>query len=121
MPQVLVIEDQKETIALIKTILSTRNIETTFAVRAQEGLDMMRDNPPDVVIMDLLLPEVDGFTAIEIMKADENLSDIPVIAITAASIANTHERLREVGADAFIAKPFKIPELIKLVEDFLKS
>lgn len=120
MPTVLVIDDQKETVRLIESILATRKIETISAPKAQEGLALMRQHLPDVVIMDLLLPEIDGFTAIEMMKDDEDLQDIPVIAITAASIAHTHERLREVGADAFIGKPFQIPQLINLVERFIK-
>lgn len=120
MATVLVIDDQKETVQLMESIFTTRNIKTISAPKAKEGIDLIRQHLPDVVIMDLLLPEVDGFTAIEIIRADEELQHIPIIAITAASIAHAQERLREVGADAFIAKPFKIPELLNLVESFLK-
>ena len=119
MPTVLVIEDQKETTALIKAIMRMQNIDVVASERAVDGIDMMRDNPPDIVFMDLLLPGMDGFTAIEIIKNDESLKHIPVIAITAASIANVHDRLVEVGADAFIAKPFVIPELVTIVKSFL--
>ena len=120
MPTVLVIEDQHETVALIKAILATRNIDMVAVERAQAGIDLIQSNPPDVVIMDLLLPGMDGFTAIEIIKTDDSTKHIPVIAITAASIANSHERLRKAGADAFVAKPFKIPELLGAIERFLK-
>jgi len=120
MPTVLIIEDQKETITLIETILSTRNIDTMSAERAEVGIELMHHQVPDLVFMDLLLPEIDGFKAIEMIKSDEALCHIPVIAITAASIANAHERLRNAGADAFIAKPFKIPELLDLVESFIR-
>lgn len=120
MPTALVVEDQKETAMLMQSILSMRNINVIAVERATEGIELMRDKMPDVVFMDLLLPEMDGFTAIEIIKADDDLKHIPVIAITAASIANTHDRLRQAGADAFIAKPFKIPELLATVESFLR-
>jgi len=119
MPTILVIEDQRETTALIVAIMKMQNIDVVSAERATDGIDLMRDNPPDIVFMDLLLPEMDGFTAIEIIKNDDSLKHIPVIAITAASIANVHDRLTEVGADAFVAKPFVIPELLKVVRGFL--
>lgn len=119
MPTVLVIEDQKETISLLEAIFATRGITMLSAGHAQIGLDLMRAQLPDVVLMDLLLPEIDGFKAIEMIKADDDLKHIPVIAFTAASISNVHERLSKVGADAFIAKPFKIPELLDLTASFL--
>ncbi len=120
MPTALVVEDQKETANLIKSILATRNIDVILVERATDGIDSMRDTLPDIVFMDLLLPEMDGFTAIEIIKTDDALKNVPVIAITAASITDTYDRLREAGADAFIAKPFKIPELLATVASFLK-
>lgn len=119
MRTVLLVEDQKETIHLVQTILSTRNIHVVATSRALEGIELMRESLPDLVLMDLLLPEVDGFEAIEIIRADETLKDVPIIAFTAASIANVHHRLKEVGADAFIHKPFKVPELLKIVEGLL--
>lgn len=121
MPTILVIEDQKETTALIQAIMRMQNIDVIAAERATDGIEMMRDTPPDIVFMDLLLPEMDGFTAIEIIKNDDSLKHIPVIAITAASIAKVHDRLTEVGADAFIAKPFIIPELLSVVKGFLSQ
>lgn len=119
MPTVLVVDDQKETSHLMQSIFAMRNIDTISALNAQDGINLMRDQSPDLVFMDLLLPEIDGFTAIQMIRSDETLQHIPIIAITAASIAHTHERLREVGADAFIAKPFQIPELFKLVDRFV--
>jgi len=120
MPLALVVEDQKETAVLMTSILATRNIDVITVERASDGIEMMHNKHFDVVFMDLLLPEIDGFTAIEMIKADNDLKHIPVIAITAASITNTHDRLTKAGADAFIAKPFKIPELLATVESFLK-
>ena len=119
MPIALVIEDQRETAALMESILATRQIDVVSVERAPDGIEWMRHTKPDIVFMDLLLPEVDGFTAISIIKNDDDLKHIPVIAITAASIANTMDRLNEVGADAFVAKPFKIPELLAVVERLL--
>ena len=119
MPTILLIEDQKETIALVKAIMGMQRIDIIAVERAQDGLDRMRENPPDMVLMDLLLPEMDGFTAIKIIKTDDTLKHIPVIAITAASIGNVHEQLRDVGADAFVAKPFQIPDLVNVVKSFL--
>lgn len=119
MPTILVIEDQIETIALIKAIMKMQKIDVIAVERAREGIDIMRDNPPDLIFMDLLLPEMDGFTAIEIIKNDDSLKHIPIIAITAASIPDAHDRLREVGADAFVTKPFEIPELLQVVKSLL--
>ena len=119
MATILLIEDQLETTALVKAIMKMQQIDVIAVERAQDGLDLMRENPPDLVLMDLLLPEIDGFAATEIIKNDDSLKHIPVIAITAASIANVHDRLTEVGADAYVAKPFVIPELLDVVRSFL--
>jgi two-component system, cell cycle response regulator DivK len=119
MPTILLIEDQLETTALVKAIMKMQQIDVIAVERAQDGIDLMRDNPPDMVLMDLLLPEMDGFVATEIIKQDDALKHIPVIAITAASIADIHDKLNEVGANAYISKPFVIPELLDVVKSFL--
>lgn len=119
MPTVLVIEDQVETSTLIKSILKLHQIDVVAFEMAQDGIDYARENPPDLILMDLLLPRMDGFTAIGIIKQDDNLRHIPVVAVTAASIANAHQRLEAVGADGFITKPFNIPDLLAQVKMFL--
>jgi two-component system response regulator VicR len=118
--RVLCIEDHPEMIDLIRLILGRRGLQVEGATGGREGLRIMRENPPDLVLLDLMMPEVDGWEVYRQIKADETLRDIPVIAVTAK--AQSIDRvlgLQIAGMDDFITKPFKLKELISSVERVL--
>jgi len=118
--KILVIDDQQETVMLMQSILRTHgNIEVIAANLAQDGIDLARDHMPDLIFMDLLLPGLDGFAATKIIKADEHLQHIPVIALTAASIADANRKMREAGCDAILTKPFTIPAIMTIIEKYI--
>lgn len=107
-------------IDLIRLILDRQGFEVEGAVGGREGLKMLRENPPDLVLLDLMMPDVDGWEVYRQIKADERLKAIPVIAVTAK--AQNIDRvlgLHIAGMDDFITKPFGPRELISSVKRVL--
>jgi DNA-binding response OmpR family regulator len=120
--RVLCIEDHPEMIELIRMILGRQGFEVEGAVSGREGLRIMRINPPDVVLLDLVMPDVDGWEVYRQIRADDALKHIPVIAVTAK--AQSIDRvlgLQIAGMDDFITKPFDQKELINSVERVLSG
>ena len=118
--RVLCIEDHPEMIELIRLILGRQGFDVEGAVGGREGLRVMREDPPDLVLLDLMMPDVDGWEVYRQVKADERLKEIPVIAVTAK--AQNIDRvlgLHIAGMDDFITKPFGPKELVASVERVL--
>jgi two-component system, OmpR family, response regulator VicR len=118
--RVVCIEDHPEMIDLIRLILGRQGFEVEGALGGREGLRILRDNPPDLVLLDLMMPDVDGWEVYRQMKADERLKNIPVIAVTAK--VQSIDRvlgLHIAGMEDFITKPFKLKDLISSVERVL--
>lgn len=114
------VEDDAEMIELVRLILGRRGFEVIGAEGGWEGLETMRREKPDLVLLDLMMPDLDGWEVFQQMKADENLKDTPVIVITAK--AQTIDRvlgLHIAKVDDYISKPFSPPELIASVERVL--
>jgi len=118
--RILCIEDHPEMIELVKLILGRRGFEVEGAVGGKEGLDAMTANPPDLILLDLMMPDVDGWEVYRQIKAKEALRDRPVIVITAkAQGIDRVLGLHIAGVDDYITKPFGPQELIDSVEGFL--
>jgi DNA-binding response OmpR family regulator len=118
--RVLCIEDHPEMIELIRLILGREGFDVEGAIGGREGLRIMHEDPPDLVLLDLMMPDVDGWEVYRQLKADEALKTIPVIAVTAK--AQSIDRvlgLHIAGMDDFITKPFGPKELIASVERIL--
>ncbi|RMF47678.1 MAG: response regulator [Anaerolineae bacterium] len=114
------VEDDAEMIELVRLILGRRGFEVIGAEGGWDGLETMRREKPDLVLLDLMMPDLDGWEVFQQMKADEVLRDIPVIVITAK--AQTIDRvlgLHIAKVDDYISKPFSPPELIASVERVL--
>lgn len=90
--RVLCIEDHPEMIELIRLILGRQGFEVEGAVGGREGLRIMRDNPPDLVLLDLMMPEMDGFDVIEAIRARKDLADTRIIVITAKTLTSSERR-----------------------------
>ena len=117
---ILCIEDQQEMIDLIRLILSRRNFEIRGANSGKEGLEIIRTEHPDLVLLDLMMPEMDGWEVYQQMKADEATRDIPVIVVTAkAQSIDKVLALRIAKVDDYIAKPFSPQELLNSVDNVL--
>ena len=118
--RILCIEDHPEMIELIRLILERRGFEVEGAVGGREGLRVMLQNPPDLVLLDLMMPDVDGWEVYRQIKAKDELKEIPVIAVTAkAQGVDRVLGLHIAGMDDFITKPFAPKELVASVERIL--
>ena len=118
--RILCIEDHPEMIELVKLILGRRGFEVEGAVGGKEGIDAMTENPPDLILLDLMMPDVDGWEVYRQIKATAALKDCPVVVITAkAQGIDRVLGLHIAGVDDYITKPFGPQELIESVERFL--
>ncbi len=120
--RVLCIEDEPEMIDLIRLILERKGFEVLGAVGGQEGLDVVRREKPDLVLLDLMMPDVDGWEVYRQMKADEELQHIPVVVVTAkAQSIDKVLGLHIAKVDDYVTKPFGPGDLVESVERVLKK
>ena len=118
--RVLCIEDHPEMIELIRLILGRQGFDVDGAEGGREGLKAMQENPPDLVLLDLMMPDMDGWEVYRQIKANDQLKEIPVIAVTAkAQGIDRVLGLHIAGMDDFITKPFGPKELVASVEHVL--
>lgn len=119
MPRIVLIEDTENNRALLKRRL--RKYEFDMAEDAEIGLQKIRDNPPDLVLMDVGLPGMDGYDATRALKADPATSNIPVIILTAHAMAGDEEKAKIAGADDYAAKPIDFPNLIEKIDSHIEQ
>jgi two-component system cell cycle response regulator DivK len=115
MAKVLIVEDNAANMKLAVFLLQDAGHEVHSAVDAEAGLALARDEHPDLILMDIQLPGIDGLAAIALLKRDEATRDIPVIALTALAMVGDEERIRAAGCDAYIAKPMRYKEFLATV------
>jgi len=119
---VVCIEDEPEMIDLVKLILSRKGFDLVGAMGGKEGLDAVRRIKPDLVLLDLMMPDMDGWTVYQKMKEDDELKNIPVIVVTAkAQSIDKVLGLHIAKVDDYVTKPFGPQELLESVERVLKS
>jgi DNA-binding response OmpR family regulator len=120
--KVVCVEDDPEIIELIKFILDRKGFEFIGVLGGHEGLETMRRVKPDLVLLDLMMPEMDGWEVYKRMKADETLRNIPVIVVTADGQPITRVLgLHIAKVDDFITKPFGPQDLVKSIEKVLSA
>ncbi len=117
---VLVVEDNDLNMKLFHDLLEAHGYIVLQAKDGMEGWRMAREHRPDLILMDIQLPDVSGLEVTKWLKADETLKSIPVIAITAFAMAGGEEKIREGGCDAYIVKPISISSFLQTVERFAK-
>lgn len=111
------IEDEQEMIDLVRLIMARRGFEVLGANGGRDGLALIRENLPDLVLLDLMMPDMDGWDVYQQMKAEENLRDIPVIVITAkAQSIDKVLGLHIAKVDDYISKPFSPTDLVESIE-----
>jgi two-component system, OmpR family, response regulator VicR len=117
---ILCIEDEPEMIDLIRLILGRRGFDVIGAAGGKEGLEKVRQNPPDLVLLDLMMPDMDGWEVYQQIKADEKTKNIPVIVVTAkAQSIDKVLGLHIAKVDDYIAKPFSPQDLLNSVDKVL--
>ena len=118
--RIVYIEDEPEMIDLVRLILSRKGYEVIGANGGREGLDKVRQDLPDLILLDLMMPDMDGWEVYQQIKAEENTKDIPVIVVTAkAQSIDKVLGLHIAKVDDYISKPFSPQELVDSVEKIL--
>jgi two-component system, cell cycle response regulator DivK len=116
---VLIVEDNELNMKLFHDLLDAHGYQTLQTKDGMEALAMVRQHRPDLILMDIQLPEVSGLEVIKWIKEDDNLRSIPVVAVTAFAMKGDEEKMREGGCDAYIAKPISVGKFIETVKQFL--
>jgi two-component system, cell cycle response regulator DivK len=116
---VLIVEDNDIHANLINDVLEAKGFNTVRAANGIEAQELVREHRPDLIIMDIQLPEVSGIEVTKAIKADDDLKSIPVIAVTAFASEKNEENIRQAGCDDIITKPFSIPDLLEVVVRYL--
>jgi CheY-like chemotaxis protein len=120
MTTILIVEDNEMNRDMLSRRLERKGYEVLLAVDGEMGLELARANTPDLVLMDMSLPVVDGWEATRRLKADDRLKHIPVIALTAHAMANDRDKALEAGCDDYDTKPIELPRLLAKMEALLE-
>lgn len=119
--KVLIVEDNELNMKLFHDLLDTHGYETLQTRNGMQALNLARDHHPDLILMDIQLPEVSGLEITKWLKEDETLQSIPVIAVTAFAMKGDEERIREGGCEAYISKPISVGKFLETVDQFIGS
>ena len=117
--KVLIVEDNELNMKLFHDLLDAHGYETLQTRDGIEALEIARTNRPDLILMDIQLPEVSGLEVTKWIKEDDSLRSIPVIAVTAFAMKGDEEKIRESGCEAYIAKPISVSHFLETVQKFL--
>ena len=116
---ILIVEDNTVHTNLIKDMLEAKGFNTVHAATGEVAHARARDCRPDLIIMDIQLPGVSGLEATKAIKADDELADIPIIAVTAFASGKDEERIRQAGCSDFVKKPFYVSSFLEVIEKHL--
>jgi two-component system cell cycle response regulator DivK len=119
MSRILIVEDNPANMKLASLLLRNVGHEALCAVDAESGLTLARAQQPDLILMDIQLPGMDGLAATALLKADPATCSIPIIALTAMAMKEDKEKTRAAGCDAYIAKPLRYQELYAAIDALL--
>ena len=116
---VLLVEDNEDSRIVYSTILNHFGYEVTEALNGEEGIAKARSEKPDLILMDISIPIIDGWEATQVLKHDPSTKSIPIIALTAHALASDREKAMEVGCDGYLAKPCEPRAVVAEVQRFL--
>ena len=119
--KILVIEDNELNLKLIDSLLKLGHYETVGAADAETGIQLAREHDPDLVLMDIQLPGMDGLHASRIIKADPELKDIPVVALTAHAMLGDEDKAKEAGCDGYLSKPIDTRTFLQTIGQYVNG
>ncbi len=118
--RILLVDDEAQLVELVKMRLEANGYQVLTAYDGKEALDVAKKEMPDLIILDLMLPKIDGYKVCRMLKFDEKYKKIPIILFTARALEADKKVGMEVGADDYITKPFEPELLLMKIKDFLK-
>ena len=119
--KILVVEDEPGLVQLLKARLEAGHYEVVTAKDGQEALEMTRLEKPDLIILDIMLPKIDGYQVAARLKDDEDLKDIPIVMLTARGLTQDIKTGMESGAVCYVQKPFKSEVLMAIIQGFING
>jgi two-component system, cell cycle response regulator DivK len=117
--RILVVEDQPDNRQIIRDMLAPTDYDITEVEDGQQALEAIAKQRPDLILMDIQLPIVDGYTATRKIKADPGLRSIPIIAVTSYALSGEEKKAREAGCDDYVPKPFSPRQLLAKIRQYL--
>ena len=118
--KVLIVEDNELNMKLFHDLLEAHGIGTVEARSGNDVLEKAREHKPDLILMDIQLPEVSGLEVTKWLKEDEELCSIPVIAVTAFAMKGDEQKIRSGGCEDYISKPISVNKFLEVIEKYLK-
>jgi len=118
--KVLVADDIQSNRLLLNEILNIYGLQVLEATNGKEAINIAQSGNPDIILMDLRMPVMDGYEAIKILKGDSKLKNIPVIVLTASAMKTSEEDIKKIGSDGYVRKPISRPELLAELKKYLK-
>ena len=116
---ILIVEDEPRNLKLLRDLLQRFGYEILEAQDGEQGVKIAGEKIPNLILMDIMMPKMDGLEATRIIKADIKTKHIPIIALTSYAMKGDRERTIEAGCDGYIAKPIDIKEVLKTIEHYL--
>ena len=121
MPKILLVEDNEMNRDMLSRRLERKGFEVVIAVDGQQGVEMARDDLPDIILMDMSLPVLDGWEATRQLKTEDTTRTIPIIGLSAHAMAGDREKAMEAGCDDYDTKPVELPRLLDKIATMLNS
>ena len=118
---ILVADDDPDILSIVSMSLETQGYTVHKATNGREAVDLARQHHPDLILMDMMMPVVSGYEAVGELKADAGTRDIVIVGLSAKAMATDMERATDVGIDGYITKPFRIAQVLSVVESYLNK
>ena len=117
--RILIVEDQEDNRVIMRDVLSTAGYHLIEALNGEDGVKLAQSERPDLILMDIQLPVMDGYEATRRIKGIAELKSIPIIAVTSYALSGDEAKARAAGCDAYVAKPFSPRQLLAMVREYL--
>ncbi|SHM53794.1 Response regulator receiver domain-containing protein [Chryseobacterium carnipullorum] len=116
--KILIVDDDPRNIFALKLTLKSRGYQIESCTMAQEAIQILKEQVIDIVLMDMMMPEMDGYEAIRMMRNTPSMSEIPVIAVTAQAMPEDRQKCIDAGAQDYVSKPIDVDQLMTAIEKF---
>lgn len=118
---ILIVEDDERNLKLFRDLLQVSGYTTLEATDGKQGVELAREKKPDLILMDIQMPVMDGLEATKLLKNNDVTKDIPIVALTAYAMQGDEEKMREAGFDGYISKPIDVKGFLKKISEVISK